>query len=52
MPNTRFVEILGQGHGTMFNRCSGMLAMAFPHDPAAPLDLDCTTKATGPIFRE
>ena len=41
LPHARFVEIPGQAHGAMFNRCGGRLTMAFIHDPAAPLDLEC-----------
>lgn len=52
MPNARFVEIPVQTHGAMFNRGSGMRAVAFFRDPAAPLDLDCLTKAIGPAFSE
>lgn len=52
MPNARFVQIPGQAHGAMFNRCGGQLTIAFLRDPNAPLNADCVAKLTGPIFPE
>lgn len=44
MANARFVQLPGQAHGAMFNRCGGQLTLAFLRDPRAPLDLDCIAK--------
>lgn len=50
MPNARFVQIPGQAHGAMFNRCGGQLTLAFLRDPRAPLNLDCVAKMPGLVF--
>jgi pimeloyl-ACP methyl ester carboxylesterase len=50
LPNARFVQIPGQSHGAMFNRCGGQMTLAFLRDPSAPLDGDCVAKATGVAF--
>ena len=50
MPNARFVQIPGQSHGAMFNRCGGQLTLAFLRDPGAPLTLDCIAKMPGVVF--
>lgn len=47
MPNARFVQVPGQAHGAMFNRCGGQLTLAFLRDPRAPLDGDCIAKMPG-----
>lgn len=50
MPNARFVQIPGQSHGAMFNRCGGQMTLAFLHDPGAPLSGDCIAKLPGTVF--
>ncbi|WP_366930293.1 alpha/beta hydrolase [uncultured Sphingomonas sp.] len=50
MPNARFVQIPGQSHGAMFNRCGGQVTLAFLHDPAAPLSGDCIAKLPGTVI--
>jgi len=50
MANARFLEIRGQAHGAMFNRCGGQLTLAFLHDPVAPLPLDCVAKMPDLVF--
>jgi pimeloyl-ACP methyl ester carboxylesterase len=50
MPNSRFVQIPGQSHGAMFNRCGGQLTVAFLRDPRAPLTLDCIASMQGVVF--
>ncbi len=50
MPNARFVQIPGQSHGAMFNRCGGQMTLAFLHDPGAPLSGDCIAKLHGTVF--
>lgn len=50
LPHARFVEIPGQTHGAMFNRCGGRLTLAFIQDPAAPLDVECVATLPGLDF--
>ena len=50
MPNARFVQIPGQSHGAMFNRCGGQMTLAFLHDPSAPLNGDCVAKLAAVAF--
>lgn len=50
MPNARFVQIPGQSHGAMFNRCGGQMTLTFLHDPGAPLNGDCIAKLSGMVF--
>lgn len=50
MTNARFVQVPGQSHGAMFNRCGGQMTIAFLRDPRAPLDGDCIAKMAGLAF--
>ncbi len=50
MPNARFVQIPGQSHGAMFNKCGGQMTLAFLHDPSAPLNGDCIAKLPANVF--
>jgi pimeloyl-ACP methyl ester carboxylesterase len=50
MANARFVQVPGQSHGAMFNRCGGQMTIAFLRDPRAPLDGDCVAKTAGITF--
>lgn len=50
MPNARFVQVPGQSHGAMFNRCGGQMTLAFLHDPSASLNGDCLAKLPGVAF--
>lgn len=50
MTNARFVQVPGQSHGAMFNRCGGQMTIAFLRDPQAPLNGDCIAKMAGVVF--
>ena len=50
MNNARFVQVAGQSHGAMFNRCGGQMTIAFLRDPRAPLNGDCIAKMAGIAF--
>lgn len=50
MTNARFVQVPGQSHGAMFNRCGGQITMAFLRDPRAQLNGDCIAKMAGTAF--
>lgn len=50
MPNGRFVQVPGQSHGAMFNRCGGQMTLAFLRDPRASVNGDCVAKMAGIIF--
>lgn len=50
MTNARFVQVPGQSHGAMFNRCGGQMTISFLRDPRAPLDGDCVAKMPGIAF--
>jgi pimeloyl-ACP methyl ester carboxylesterase len=47
MPNARFVQVPGQSHGAMFNRCGGQMTLAFLRDPHSSLNGDCIAKMAG-----
>jgi pimeloyl-ACP methyl ester carboxylesterase len=50
LTNARFVQVAGQSHGAMFNRCGGQMTIAFLRDPRAPLNGDCIAKMAGIAF--
>lgn len=50
MPNATFVLMPGLAHGASFNRCAGMMAVAFVHDPAATPDTVCAGRMRGADF--
>lgn len=50
MPNATFVQMPGLSHGASFNRCGGMMAVAFIRDPAAAPDVVCANRMRGADF--
>ncbi|MFN3559910.1 MAG: alpha/beta fold hydrolase [Brevundimonas sp.] len=50
MPNATFVLMPGLSHGASFNRCAGMMAVAFVHDPVATPDTVCASRMRGADF--
>lgn len=50
MPRATFVSMPGLSHGASFNRCGGMMAVAFFRDPDATPDVVCANRMRGADF--
>ena len=50
MPKATFVSMPGLSHGASFNRCGGMMAVAFFRDPDAAPDVVCANRMRGADF--